>query len=75
VLFSNAKYCAMDMLKCRKGSHIAVKVPMIGLETFAKDERDVPVAISEAVVAFCIAAEKFGRGIEVELAEAIENEL
>jgi len=48
---------------------------MIGLETFAKDERDVPVAISEAVVAFCIAAEKFGRGIEVELAEAIENEL
>lgn len=47
--------------------NLLVKIPMLGLETIAKDDLDADKAIEEALVSFCIAAEKFGQGIEKEL--------
>jgi hypothetical protein len=44
-------------------------VPILNIETFAKegDVEDEKRAIVEAVIAFCIAAEKHGNGIEEEI--------
>lgn len=44
-----------------------INIPLFGLKTFAKNEDDAKVAIKEAILCFCISAEKFGKGIEVEL--------
>jgi hypothetical protein len=46
-----------------------VKVPILNIDTFAdtNDIEDVKVAIVEAVLSFCIVAEKMGLGITEEL--------
>ena len=51
-------------------------VPILDIETFAKegDVEDEKRAIVEAVVSFCIAAEKFGLGIEEEIKRIKEKE-
>ncbi len=46
---------------------ISVNIPLFGIKTFAKDENDADKAIHEALTAFCINAEKFGKGLEEEL--------
>ncbi len=47
----------------------SISIPMFHLKTFAKNESEIQVAVEEAVKSFCIAAEKFGRGLEAELGE------
>lgn len=47
--------------------NILVKLPLLDIDTIAKNELDTEIAIKEAIQSFCIAAEKFGQGIEKEL--------
>jgi hypothetical protein len=47
--------------------HLLVKLPLLGIETIAKDEKDAEKAIEEAITSFCTIAEKFGQGLEKEL--------
>lgn len=47
--------------------NLLVQLPLLGIETMAKDENDAEKAIDEAIVSFCIVSEKFGQGIEKEL--------
>jgi hypothetical protein len=47
--------------------NLLVKLPLLGIETIAKDEKDAEKAIKEAIISFCIVSEKFGQGIEKEL--------
>ncbi len=44
-----------------------VKLPLLGVETIAKNEYDAEIAIKEAIQSFCVVAEKFGQGVEAEL--------
>lgn len=44
-----------------------VKLPLLAIETIAKDDQDAEKAIEEALKSFCIAAEKHGQGLEKEL--------
>jgi hypothetical protein len=53
--------------KIQDDGTIAVNIPLFGLKTFASDENDAIIAISEAIKCFCIASEKFGQGINAEL--------
>ncbi|MEP6949369.1 MAG: hypothetical protein ABI863_08850 [Ginsengibacter sp.] len=46
---------------------ISITIPLFGIKTFANDNEDCEVAIQEAIKCFCIAAEKFGQGLEAEL--------
>jgi hypothetical protein len=47
--------------------NLLVQLPLLGIETIAKDENDAEKAIDEAIASFCIVSEKFGQGIEKEL--------
>jgi len=47
--------------------NLLVKLPLLGIDTIAKDEKDAEKAIEEAIISFCIASEKFGQGVEKEL--------
>lgn len=47
--------------------NILVQLPLLDIDTIAKDEQDAEIAIKEAIQSFCVAAEKFGEGIEKEL--------
>ena len=47
--------------------NILVQLPLLAVETIAKSEEDAEFAIEEALKCFCIAAERFGQGIEKEL--------
>jgi hypothetical protein len=47
--------------------NLLVKLPLLGIETIAKDEKDAEKAIEEAITSFCVVAEKFGQGVEKEL--------
>lgn len=47
--------------------NLLVKLPLLGIETIAKDEIAAERAIEEAIASFCIAAEEFGQGVEKEL--------
>lgn len=47
--------------------NIIVQLPLLDIDTIAKDEQDAEIAIKEAIQSFCVAAEKFGEGIEKEL--------
>ena len=46
---------------------IGISLPMLGIETVAKNEEDTDKAIEEAIAAFCVVADKFGQGIVKEL--------
>jgi|JI81BgreenRNA_FD_contig_21_10045962_length_644_multi_5_in_0_out_0_2 hypothetical protein len=48
-------------------SHLSIQMPLLGIESIAKDELDAEQAIEEAVRLFCIASEKYGNGLETEL--------
>lgn len=50
-----------------------IKINVLGMETFAKDEADIPVAIRELLECFFITAEKFGKGIKEELRLALDG--
>jgi len=54
--------------RLKEDNTILVDIPLFGIKTFARNEEDAEVAVDEAVRSFCIAAEKFGKGIEAELA-------
>lgn len=47
--------------------NLLVELPLLGINTIAKDENDANKAIEEAIASFCIAADKLGQGIEKEL--------
>ena len=47
--------------------NILVKLPLLNIDTVARDEKDAEFAIKEAIQSFCIASEKFGEGVEKEL--------
>ena len=47
--------------------NLLVQIPLLGIDTIAKDEMDAEKAIEEAIASFCIVAEKFGQGLEKEL--------
>ncbi len=47
--------------------NLLVQIPLLGIDTIAKDENDAEKAIEEAITSFCIVAEKFGQGVEKEL--------
>ncbi|RAJ87734.1 hypothetical protein CLV59_101495 [Chitinophaga dinghuensis] len=47
--------------------NLSVIIPLLGFETFAKDEKDAEHAIEEAIISFCVVAERFGQGITKEL--------
>ena len=47
--------------------NLLVQLPLLGINTIAKDEKDAEIAIEEAIASFCIVAEKFGQGVEKEL--------
>lgn len=46
---------------------LSVNIPLFGIKTFATDESDGEIAINEALRAFCINSEKFGKGLETDL--------
>jgi len=46
---------------------LMINLPLLGIETIAKDERDAERAVEEAIISFCLVADKFGQGIEKEL--------
>lgn len=47
--------------------NLFVELPLLGINTIAKDENDIDKAVEEAITSFCIASNKFGQGIEKEL--------
>ena len=47
--------------------NLLIKLPLLGIDTIARDEMDAEKAIEEAIISFCVIADKFGQGIEVEL--------
>jgi hypothetical protein len=47
--------------------NLIVFLPMLGLETIAKDDNDAEQAIEEAIISFCIASERWGQGLDKEL--------
>lgn len=65
-------------IKSEDDGSFLVDIPLLAMKTFAKDENDVEKAANEAVKSFCIAADKFGKGLEAELAflkwELLEEE-
>lgn len=48
-------------------SHLSIQIPLLGIDSIAKDELDAEQAIEEAVRLFCIVSEKYGKGLETEL--------
>lgn len=46
---------------------LSIDIPLFNLKSFAKDESNADESIREAIVAFCIGAEKHGKGLETEL--------
>lgn len=47
--------------------NLLVQLPLLGIETIAKDEIDAEKAIEEAIASFCFVSEHFGQGLEKEL--------
>lgn len=54
--------------KCEDDRSLSVHIPLLGIKTFAHNKSDTEDAIREAIKSFCIASDKFGQGIEKELA-------
>lgn len=47
---------------------IYTKIPLLGgLKTYSINENDTDIAVKEAIECFCIAAERYGNGLENEL--------
>lgn len=46
---------------------LAIDIPLFGIKTVAKNPEDADDAIKESVTLFCLSAEKFGKGLEIEL--------
>ena len=53
--------------KVEDDGNLSVNIPLFGIRTFAKNSSDTDIATKEAITCFCIASEKFGRGLETEL--------
>ncbi len=45
----------------------SINIPLFGIKTFAENEFDCEIAINEVLTAFCINADRFGKGLENEL--------
>lgn len=63
----NAISVTMPIWSKESQGNLRIKFPLLGIETFAKDEEDSDDAIREALISFCIVSEKFGQGVEREL--------
>ena len=46
---------------------LKISLPLLGLDTYAKNEEDADNAIDEAIIAFCVMAKKYGQGVQKEL--------
>lgn len=57
----------MPTWKHQEDEVLTVTIPLFGIKTFAKNMEDAEIAISEAIKCFCIASERFGKGVEKEL--------
>ena len=44
-----------------------IQIPLLGLETYGRGEKDIDMAIREAIAAFCVVAIRHGKGIDKEL--------
>lgn len=53
--------------KLSNDDFISINMPLFGIKTFAQNELDAEKAIDEALRVFCMNAEKFGKGLEIEL--------
>ncbi len=53
--------------KTSEQNNLLIKLPLLGIETIAKDELDAEKAIEEAIISFCIVSERFGQGVDKEL--------
>lgn len=53
--------------KISSHDNLLIKLPLLGIDTIAKDEMDAEKAIEEAIISFCIVADRFGKGVEREL--------
>ena len=51
----------------KREDFISISIPMLMLKTVASNEEDINKAIEGTIKCFCIAAEKFGKGLEAEL--------
>ncbi|MBV8252951.1 MAG: hypothetical protein JO154_10130 [Chitinophaga sp.] len=47
--------------------NLSVNIPLLGFETIAIEENDAEKAVEEAIISFCVIAERFGKGIRREL--------
>ena len=56
-----------------KDSFIKITIPNLGIVTWAKNIEDAKLAITEAVEAFKINANKYGEGYEKEMEKAYED--
>ncbi len=46
---------------------VKVEMPLLGLSNYASNENEIQTAVDETVLCFCIAAQKYGKGIDAEL--------
>lgn len=66
-VLSSVKLIMPTWQKVGDNKLIYIDLPFFGLNTCAKDEADIEIALKEAVSCFCIAAERYGLGLESEL--------
>lgn len=57
----------MPMWQKAEDEAVIVNIPLFNIKTFARNEEGAIVAIEESLKCFCISAENFGKGVEIEL--------
>ena len=53
--------------KTLEDESLLIDIPMFTIQTSATDDLDALIATREAITAFCLSAERFGKGLETEL--------
>lgn len=66
---SSVKVIMPAWCKINDDGTLKVEIPLFKITTFADNEEDAHEAIKEAIMCFCISAQKFGNGLEQELKE------
>jgi hypothetical protein len=67
-ILSSVKVIMPTWNELRDDNKTYCKIPLLGgLNTYAMNDNDAQIAVKEAIHCFCIAAEKFGQGLENEL--------
>lgn len=67
-ILTSAKIIMPTWSRVGEDGNVYIQIPLLGeISTFATNEEDAEIAITEAFECFCILAEKQGKGIEREL--------